>query len=117
MITLEEIKNKKTRSGKKQFITKIGKWLIYDRNEHYYLIVNTDVDEIEIPTFTINKTNFGMENPMAWYLDKSIMKPWKLPKKKYQKEVIDYINSIEKENTTEKENKKKVKGFWDFFKK
>lgn len=117
MITLEEIKNKKARSGKKQFITKIGKWLIYDRNEHYYLIVNTDVDEIEIPTFTINKTNFGMENPMAWYLDKSTMKPWKLPKKKYQKEVIDYINSIEKENTTEKENKKKVKGFWDFFKK
>ena len=48
MITLEDVKNRTTKSGRKQFVSQFGKWLIYDRNEKYYLIVNTDVDEIEI---------------------------------------------------------------------
>lgn len=126
MITLEDIKKRTTKSGRKKFVSQFGKWLIYDRNENYYLIVNTDVDEIEIQSMTINKLNDDMNNPMAWFLEKKTMKPWKSKvststTKDYHIEVIDYIKSnVLKEEGKEEEKQpkeKKVKSFWNFLKK
>lgn len=129
MITLEDVKNRTTKSGRKQFVGQFDKWLIYDRNKNYYLIVNTDVDEIEVQSMTINKLNDDMNNPMAWFLDKKTMKPWKskmstATTKDYHIEVIDYIKSNiikeeepKQEEPEEEPKKKKVKSFWNFFKK
>lgn len=135
MITLEDVKNRTTKSGRKQFAGQFGKWLVYDRNKNYYLIVNTDVDDIEVQSMTINKLNDDMDNPMAWYLDKKTMKPWKskmstATTKDYHIEVIDYIKSNllkeeeqeepkqePKQELKEQPKDKKVKSFWNFFKK
>lgn len=123
LVTIEDIKNKTTKSGKKQFLDQLGKWLIYDRNEHYYLIVNTDVDELEISTHTFINYNYEMENPIAWYIDKSKMKPEFMKEiKDFHKQVIEHIKNNLQENVGEKEienkpEEKKVKSFWNFFKK
>lgn len=126
MTTIEDIKNKTTKSGRKQFVDQFGKWLIFDRNENYYLIVNTDVDEIQVSSVTLKKSNYDMENPMAWFLEKKTMKPWKpsisdAPVRDYHKEVIKYIKdkfSITEDPNYEKpKEEKRVKSFWNFFKK
>lgn len=129
MITLEEV------MSKKRFLGQFGKWLIFDRNDNYYLIVNTDVDEIQIMSSTLVTTNYEMDNPMAWYLDKKTMDIWKpstvnMPLKDFHKEVIRYVKDtfIKKQDEIKpepiivnikedpEEKGKKVGGFWDFIK-
>lgn len=129
MITLEEV------MSKKRFLGQFGKWLIFDRNDNYYLIVNTDVDEIQIMSSTLVTTNYEMDNPMAWYLDKKTMDIWKpstvnMSLKDFHKEVIRYVKDtfIKKQDEIKpepiivnikedpEEKGKKVGGFWDFIK-
>lgn len=123
----------------KKYVGKVGKWLIFDRNDNYYLMINSELGEsYEIPLRTLDKVIYGMENPMYWYLEKKTHKVFgdidkqNSAKLTYSKEVIDYIKGIKKEitkpkeepknpdwdkvYTPKKEEPKKVKGFWDFLK-
>jgi hypothetical protein len=111
MITIDKIKSRK------HFMSQFGKWLIFDRNKDWYLVVNTDVDEFEVRSLTLNnKSNDDMKNPMAWYIDKKTMKPYPNHKANdYQIEVINHIKSeFIKDKPVDKPVDKKVKGFWDF---
>jgi hypothetical protein len=129
MTTIEDIK------GEELFMGQFGKWLIFDRNDKYYLIVNTDVDEIQMMSSTLVSTNYEMDNPIAWYLDKKTMDIWKpstinMSLKDFHKEVIGYIKDtfIKKQDEVKpepivvnikedpEETDKKVSGFWDFIK-
>jgi hypothetical protein len=96
----------------KKFIKKVDKWLIYDRNDNYYIIVNTDVkNEYEIPSETLLYRNYNMSDPLVWYVVKKDLKP-DIEEKEFQIEVLDYLKSIKKSSDT-----KRVKGFWSFLKK
>jgi len=111
LIKIEDIESDK------KFLKKVGKWLIFDRNENYYLIVNTleGDDKLFIPSHTLVKGNYEMDNPMCWYLDKKTMKPWKSNKKDFHELIISSL----KTNTDIEEDtpkSKKVKGFFDFLK-
>lgn len=80
-------------------------------------MVNTleNVNELQIPSYTLYKGNHDMDNPAYWYLDKRTMKPWKSPIRDFHQKIIDNIindDSIIKE----KPEVKKVGKFWDFFK-
>jgi hypothetical protein len=110
LTTLEEIEKDE------RFIKKVDKWLIFNRNSNYYLIVNTleGDDKLFIPSHTLVKGNYEMDNPMCWYLDKKTMKPLKSSIKDFHELVI---KSLKTENIEkEEEPRKKVKGFFDFLK-
>jgi hypothetical protein len=96
--TLEEIEKGK------EFIKKIGKWLIFDRNDNFYMIVNSELKNYEIPAQTISGIKcYNMNDPLYWYLNKKTKEIYNVEvKKDYATEVIDYLFP------------KKVKGFWDF---
>jgi len=71
------------------FIKKIGQWFIFDHNDNYYLIVNSNpIDGYQIPTKTLKSECWEMENPTYWYLYKKTNKPYKVSGD-YTKEVID----------------------------
>lgn len=82
------------------FIKKIGRWFIFDHNDNYYLIVNSNpTNGYQVPTKTLKSECWEMENPVYWYLHKKTNKPYKVSGD-YTKEVIDSF----------KINKKK---FWE----
>lgn len=107
LTTIEEIEKNE------RFLKKIGKWLVFDRNSNYYLIVNTleDDDKLFIPSHTLVKGNYEMENPMCWYLDKKTMKPWKSNTRDFHQVVIDNLKSDNKYIEV-RDEPKKVKGFF-----
>jgi hypothetical protein len=137
------LKGKKTITqimNNKYFFHRVGKWLIFE-NENYYQVVNTDTDTYEIPTYAINTSSFDMKNPMFFYVDKKTYEVFMTNKtlsSSYADEVIKYIKSIEKAysgaqgveplkgsqgsqgsyepKTGTNNDAKKVKSFWDFFK-
>jgi hypothetical protein len=120
LITEEEIiKNRK------KFVGKYDKWLIYDRNENYYLVVNTDVgEEFGIPSRTFmgfNDANY-IKNPMFFYINKNTMRPIitkEVTIEDHHQKVINYIKEVILDGRfeeTPKEPEKKVDGFLDFFK-
>jgi hypothetical protein len=122
-ITEDDIKNKDN------YIGKVGKWLIFDRNSNFYQVVNTENDKgYEVPTYSINQRNYEMSNPMYFYINKSdysVYNTNKYDSDIYTGEVIDYLRSMNKpEEVIEpevkrkpiEEPKKKVGGFWNFFK-
>lgn len=123
LITLEDIKSNS------RFLKKVGKWLIFNRNKKYYLIVNSELGDFEIPTHTKVKYNCEMNNPMAWYLNKETFRPESnsnVRVRDFHREVMDAIESerlgmkpkVEPsvEKPKEDTNKKVgVGGFWDFF--
>lgn len=98
----------------KSFIKKVGKWLIFEIESHYQ-VVNTDVSDFQIPTFSLNSESHDMENPAFFYIEKDLMSLYKIRNgdhEGYSKEVIDYLKSLRKE--VKDIPQKKVKGFWDF---
>lgn len=100
--TLEEIEKEK------KFIKKIGKWLIFDRNDDYYMIINSELKDYEIPTETMNGIKcYNMNDPVYWYLNKKTKEIYNTKPKPYAEEVIDYLFP----------KKVKLKGFLDFLKK
>jgi hypothetical protein len=122
LITMDDIKSDKS------FVKQIDNWLIFDRNDNKYLIVNTIPNsEFEIQTEMLDKDNCELkENPMYWYIEKKTFKPC-LPSniietfypkiKDYHKPVIEYLKSKDyKETKTIVSEPKKVKGFFDFIK-
>lgn len=118
--TLEDIKSNSI------FLKKVGKWIIFNRNK-YYLIVNSELGDFEIPTHTKVKYNCEMKNPMAWYLNKETFRPQSnsyVRVRDFHREVMDAIESErlgmkpKVEPSVEKlkeDTNKKVGGFWDFF--
>ena len=112
--TLEEIKSNKN------FIMQVGDWLVFNRNDNYYLIVNINASvDLNIPSRTFSKTNNEMDNPIAWYLDKRTKKPFRCDiLKDYNILIIDaiYKDKVEPVEKESEEKEKKVRGFWDFLK-
>lgn len=111
LTTIEEIEKNE------RFLKKIGKWLVFDRNSNYYLIVNIleGDDKLFIPSHTLVKGNYEMENPMCWYLDKKTMKPWKSNVRDFHQVVIDNLK-VDNKYIEVRDEPKKVKRFFDFLK-
>lgn len=108
----------------KNYINKIGKWLIFDRNTDFYQVVNTDTSGYEVPSYTMKRKSFEMNNPMYFYVNKQTYKVYNTDKSdsdRYSGEVIGYLRELNKpeikvEPKVKVEPKKKVRGFWDFLK-
>ena len=123
-ISLDEVKKLK------KYVTTIDNWMVFDRNDNYYLIVNTNIDTYQLPLETLDKQHFEMGNPMYWYLEKNTGKSYKVKfegmndiindifefeeNKGNIKDDIDVFDDSEKQEV--KPETKKVKGFWDFLK-
>ena len=122
-ITKDEIINNK------QYLGKVGKWLVYDRNENWYLVVNTETPTYQLPIHTLIDKKYDMDNPMYFYVSREDYKIYNTDKSisdVYSTDVIDFLRNLkhksifsrEEDKRPEKpEPKKKVRGFWDFFKK
>jgi len=112
LTTLEQIKERK------KFITTIDKWMVFDRNENYYLVVNSNPDQYSVPTLTFKQAQEDIDKePVFFYLNKSTLVPHSrqgksIPIRDYHKLVIDGLKGGSKQ-----EDPKAVKSFWDFFKK
>jgi hypothetical protein len=114
-MTLDEVKKDK------DFITMIDNWMIFNRNDKYIVVVNSNPVEYNLPTLTITQEqfNFGDIEPLFFYLKKDGMKPvgWTtndLVVTDYHRKVIDTITG---RKTTNTESEPRVKKFWDIFKK
>jgi hypothetical protein len=123
LMTMEDIQNEN------KFVTKFGKWLIFENSERHYIIVNGEYnDNVDFPiSNSIFESIIDFNNPVAWYIDKKNMKPvfqkfnenlsTYVPIKEYHTEVIEFLKknypSTIEENPKEE---KKVKGFFDFLK-
>jgi hypothetical protein len=111
LTTLDQIKERK------KFITTIDKWMVFDRNENYYLVVNSNPDEYSVPTLTFVQSQEDIdEDPVFFYLNKSTLEPHSrqaksIPIRDYHKLVIDELKGGSKQ-----EDPKSVKSFWDFLK-
>jgi hypothetical protein len=75
--------------------------------------------EYHIPTRTLSQEQFDIEKePVYYYLSKSDIKPvaWlgKIPIREHHKNVINYLNNNKVEDINPV---KKVKSFWDYFRK
>ncbi len=108
----------------KQFIGKVDKWLVFDRNDNWYLVVNTQIPTYQLPVYTINDRKYDMDNPLYFYVSKEDYRIYNTDKSvsdKYSNGVINLLKKINKKNQPKPEEKKpeekKVRGFWDFFKK
>jgi len=114
----------------KRFISKVGKWLIFNRNSDYYQVINTEMNSYEIPTYCLNASAFNMGNPMYFYVHKHNFEVYNTQPSDYNEYATDVIQFLKqrtieeykkttKETDTKKaepEKEKKVRGFWDFLK-
>ena len=111
LTTLDQIKERK------KFITTIDKWMVFDRNDNYYLVVNSNPDEYSVPTVTFTQAQEDIDKePVLFYLNKSTLEPHSrqsksIPIRDYHKLVIDGLKGKSKQ-----EDPKAVKSFWDFLK-
>ena len=111
-LTKDEVKSNKN------YINKVGKWIIFDRNTDFYQVVNTDTSSYEVPSYTMKKKSFEMNNPMYFYVNKQTYKVYNTDKSdsdRYSGSVIGYLRELNKPEV-KVEPKKKVRGFWDFLK-
>lgn len=97
-----------------KFICKIDKWLVFHHNENYYLILNTELESYQIPTYSLDKFNYDMVDPLYWYLNKKTKTPYNTKKSYDFHDIVrNEIDRIEKE---QKDGGKGIKGFFDFLK-
>lgn len=115
LITLDDVKN----NGK--FIDQVDNWLVFNHNKNYYLCVNSNPDEYHVPTRTLSQEQFDIDNnPLYFYLKKDNIRPvgWigDIPVREHHQKVISFLkaSNLGSESGTEQ---KKVKSFWNFFKK
>jgi hypothetical protein len=112
LTTLEQIKERK------KFITTIDKWMVFDRNENYYLVVNSNPDQYSVPTLTFTQAQEDIDKePIFFYLNKSTLIPHShrskpIPIRDYHKLVIGVLKGEDKQ-----EDPKVVKSFWNFLRK
>ena len=58
----------------KRFIKKVDKWLIFERNENFYVVVNSNPDYI-LPLLTNSKHSYHyIDNPMFFFINKKTLK-------------------------------------------
>jgi len=106
LLKLGEIKEEKLLNHTK-FIKKINEWYIFDWNEEYFIIINSDLDKgYQLPLYTKSGSFWNMDKPMYWLLDKKKLEPHNV-EGEFTKEIIEYLKG---------EKNDKVKGFMDFFK-
>lgn len=105
LTTLEEIKLSD------RFIKQVDNWLVFRRNDNYYIVVNSNTDEYHIPHLSFTQGQFDIEEePVSFYLRKTDLKPIsfiskELPIRGYHQKVIDALK-----------DPKNVRGFFDFLK-
>jgi hypothetical protein len=113
-MTLDEVKKNK------DFITTVDNWIIFNRNDKYIVVVNSNPIEYNLPTLTLTQEqfNFGDKDPLFFYIKKDGMRPvgWTddLIITDYHQKVID---AITKNSTNDDKPDRHVKKFWDIFKK
>jgi len=108
LITIDDIKKDE------DFVDIVDNWIIFNRNDKYLSVVNSNPIEYHIgsTSFTKEQFDFEEEEPIFFYLKKESLKPvsgWlikDLPIRSYHQKVIDVLNS---------KSDKKVKSFWNFF--
>jgi hypothetical protein len=118
-ITLDEVK------AYDRFIKQVDNWIVFKRNDNYYIVVNSKPDEYNIPCVTFTQEEFDIDKePVSFYLRKSDLKPVsmavkELPIHEYHQKVIDALKEPDPklEEPKEEPKEKKVKGFFDFLKK
>jgi len=71
-----------------QFVKRSGKWIIFDHNNKYYLVVNSTPNDYNIPTYTLNKFNFEIDDPLFFYIDKNLKNGFNI------KSNFDYIKDV-----------------------
>ena len=102
-ITLEDIKKNN------KYLGMFEKWIIYDRNDDFYLVVNSNPPkEIELGRAYYNGRNFNMPNPLYFYVEKKTNNVFYSDVKDVYGPVVDFIKRGFKD--------KNVKGFFDFLK-
>jgi hypothetical protein len=123
-ITLDEVK------AHVRFIEQVDNWIVFKRNDNYYIVVNSKPDEYNIPSVTFTQEKYDIvKEPVFFYLRKSDLKPVsvavkELPVHEYHKKVINALKEPEpkleepkvEEPKVEEPKEKKVKGFFDFLK-
>lgn len=111
-----------------RYITKIGKWLVFNRNTNYYMMVNSELNNYQLTTETLKNQYYDMTDPMYWYLEKETGKTYREIQFEGVNDVINDLFKYEKSKSNDKGDidefadktepiEKKVKGFWDFLKK
>lgn len=108
LITIDDIKKDE------DFINIVDNWMIFNRNDKYICVVNSNPVEYNIPTMTFTQEQFDFDvEPVFFYLRKDGLKPVSfstkdLPIKVYHQKVIDVLKNKDSSD-------KKVKSFWNFF--
>lgn len=113
--TLEEVKLFK------DFITQVGKWLVFHWNEDYYIIIDSEPKSFKLPVMdTFGNLHWDdpseKETPSFYLVDKKLFTSDKFNKPPEYDEIINLLKGLNKETKPEPDNKpeKKVKSFWDF---
>lgn len=113
------------------FLIQIGRWLVFEHNENYLCVVNSDISSgYAIPYMYLDGSNFNIKNPLYWYIDIKSKNPIYGGGFPFYKEVIDEIfyhlnddepvvkvdEPIIKNDDSDDKSEKKLKSFWNFFK-
>ncbi len=113
--TLEEVKLFK------DFITQVGKWLVFHWNKDYYIIIDSEPKSFKLPVMdTFGNLHWDdpseKETPSFYLVDKKLFTSDKFNKPPEYDEIINLLKGLNKETKPEPDNKpeKKVKSFWDF---
>lgn len=76
--------------SRKDFLKKIDNWFVFDHNDNYYCLVNSNLTDYNVSTYTF-KDKFHPDEPMYFYIDKRTKKVYDV------KEVPDYAKPIIKD--------------------
>ena len=114
LITLEEaIKDE-------DFITQVGKWLVFHWNKDYYIVIDSNTSAAKLPVMdTLGNLYWDdpndNETPSFYLIDKELFTSEKFNKPPEHDEILKQLKELNTSNEPKVTNEpKKVKGFWDF---
>jgi hypothetical protein len=103
LTTLEEAKSKD------EFITQVGKWLVFYWNDDFYIVVDSQPNDFTIPTFDMNnKQYWGIDPtdkglPIFYFVDtKTIRNSEVILNTPESKEILNYLSNIKQGKETTK---------------
>jgi hypothetical protein len=113
---------------RKDFILEVGKWIVFNWNESYYISIDTNINYFKLPTmdklgnlhwYDISDDN---DSPSFYLIDRKTLQIDKLIEPTEHGEIIKQLKELESgealdtEIKTEDKPETRVKGFWDFLK-
>lgn len=126
ILSIDEIKKSE------KFVMQVDNWIVFSRNKDYYIVVNSNPKDYNVPTISFGKCQYDIdEDPLFFYLGKNDLVPVSVAVRPikvqpFHKKVIDGLKLSKEKPKTEIDNQdfkdserpeeKKVKGFWDFLK-